>query len=297
MMALGCQFSFAQQEAQQSLYFFNPLLVNPGYAGSQEALTVTGIVRNQWTGFKGAPETQMLSIHTPLKNDHFGLGLSAINDQLGVSKNTGVFADFAYSIRLNQRNHRLVFGLKAGVDFYRSSLSSLAVNDRSDELYANGSNYTTQFFNAGAGIYYYGKRFYAGASTPRLLRNTASVSGENLLAQVNHYYAFGGIVLKLNSRVNMRPSFLVKYTANAPLSADVNLSFLLYDKLWLGGMYRYRSSAGANMMFRVSQALSIGYAYDFSLNAISQYSKGSHEIMLSYSLRSKSAGFVSPRYF
>lgn len=289
--------SFAQQEAQQSLYFFNPLLINPGYAGSQEALTVTGIVRNQWTGFKGAPLTQCLSIHTPLRNDHVALGLSVINDQLGVTKNTGVFADFAYSIRINSKNHRLVFGLKAGVDFYRSNLADLAVNDRTDELYVNGSNYSTQFFNAGAGVYYYGKRFYLGASTPRLLKNTLSVSGENILAQVNHYYAFGGLVVKLNSRINMRPSFILKYTANAPLSVDGNLSFLFYDKVWIGAMYRYNAAAGANIMFRVNQALGIGYAYDVSLSKISNYSKGSHELMLSYTLRGKSGGFVSPRYF
>lgn len=287
----------SQQEAQQSLYFFNPLLVNPGYAGSQEALSVTGIVRSQWVGFKGAPVTQCLSIHTPLKNDHFGLGLSFVNDQLGATKNTGIFADFAYSIRLNSKNHRLVLGLKAGVDLYRSNFSDLAVNDNTDELYANGYNYTRQFFNAGAGIYYYGKRFYLGASTPRLIKNSMKISGENILAQANHYYAFGGVVVKLNSRVNMRPSFMLKYTHNAPLSVDANLSFLLYDKVWIGGMYRYNSAAGANIMFKINQSFSVGYAYDFTLNAINNYSKGSHEIMLGYSLRSKSGGFISPRYF
>lgn len=43
--------AYSQQEARQSLYFFNPLPVNPGYAGSQAALSVTGIVRSQWVGF------------------------------------------------------------------------------------------------------------------------------------------------------------------------------------------------------------------------------------------------------
>lgn len=289
--------TYAQQETQQSLYFFNPLLVNPGYAGSQEALSVTGIVRSQWVGFKGAPKSQFLSIHTPLKNDHIGLGLSFVNDQLGATKNTGVFVDFAYSIRLNAKNHRLVFGLKAGVDFYRTNFSKLGVNDGTDGLYLNGYNYSTQFFNAGAGVYYYGKRFYIGASTPRLLDNSMNVSGTKVLTQVKHYYAFGGLVFKLNSRINMRPSFMLKYSQNAPLSVDANLSFLFYDKIWIGGMYRYNSAAGANIMFKINQGLSIGYAYDFTLNAINNYSSGSHEIMLSYNLNRKKGGFVSPRYF
>ena len=37
----------AQQETQHSMYFFNPVLLNPAYAGSQEAIQVTGTVRDQ----------------------------------------------------------------------------------------------------------------------------------------------------------------------------------------------------------------------------------------------------------
>jgi energy-converting hydrogenase Eha subunit B len=32
---------FAQQDAQTSMYFFNPLQFNPGYAGSRGALNIT----------------------------------------------------------------------------------------------------------------------------------------------------------------------------------------------------------------------------------------------------------------
>lgn len=297
MLCLVLTRSYSQQETQQSMYFFNPLLINPGYAGSQEALSVTGIVRSQWTGFKGAPKTQCLSIHSPLKNDHIALGLSFVNDQLGAIKNTGVFADFAYSARLNKKNHRLVFGLKAGMDFYRTEFSKLGVNDNTDALYLNGYNYSTQLFNVGGGIYYYGTRFYLGLSSPRLIKNSASIAGNNVELQSNHYYFFGGLVFKLNSRVNMRPSFIVKYNNNAPLSIDGNLSFLLYDKVWIGAMYRYNSAAGANIMLNVNQNFRIGYAYDFTLNSLRKYNSGSHEIMLSYTLKSKKGGFISPRYF
>lgn len=279
------------------MYFFNPVLINPGYAGSQEALVITGTLRDQWTNFKGAPKTQCLTLHSPLRKENIGLGLTVLNDQLGATKNTSAFADFSYSIRLNQRNHRLVFGLKAGMDYYRTDFSGLKINDNTDNVYTNGFNYSKTLFNMGAGIYYYGKRFYLGASTPRMIKNSLNLPSSQSAYQENHYYLFAGVVVKLNSGINMRPSFIVKYVNNAPLSVDGNLSFLFYDKIWVGAMYRYNSAAGANVMFNVNQNFRIGYAYDYTLNAIQNYSAGSHEIMISYDLRSRSKGFKSPRYF
>ena len=105
LLALGTVLK-AQQEAQHSMYFFNPVLINPAYAGSQEAIQVTGTVRDQWTGLKGAPKTQVLSIHSPLKTENIGIGLTVLNYQLGITKNTGVYADLAYSIKVNKRNNR-----------------------------------------------------------------------------------------------------------------------------------------------------------------------------------------------
>ena len=287
----------AQQETQHSMYFFNPVLLNPAYAGSQEAIQVTGTARDQWTGLKGAPKTQVLSIHSPLKIENIGLGLTVLNDQLGVTKNTGVYADMAYSIKVNKKNNRLDFGLKAGVDFLRQDFSNLRVNDNTDELYTEGFNYRKNLFNVGAGIYYYGKRHYLGVSTPRLVKNKINVNVDQKALQENHYYAFGGIVIQLNPAINMRPSFIVKYVNNAPLSIEGNLSFLFYDKIWIGAMYRHEAATGLNIMYNVSQNLRIGYAYDYQLTSLQKFSQGSHEIMLSYDLRSKAKGFKSPRYF
>ena len=58
----------AQQEAMFTHYSFNTLGVNPGYAGSRDALTVTGLHRSQWVSFPGAPVTQTLTLHAPIFN-------------------------------------------------------------------------------------------------------------------------------------------------------------------------------------------------------------------------------------
>jgi hypothetical protein len=69
MFVLGSAFQAnAQQEAMFTHYSFNTLGVNPGYAGSRDALTVTGLHRSQWVSFPGAPTTQTLTLHAPVFN-------------------------------------------------------------------------------------------------------------------------------------------------------------------------------------------------------------------------------------
>ena len=185
LLALGITLK-AQQETQHSMYFFNPVLLNPAYAGSQEALQITATVRDQWTGIKGAPKTQVLSLHTPLKTEHIGVGFTVLNDELGVTKNTGLYADLAYSVKVNKKNNRLAFGLKVGLDLFRQDFSNLRINDNTDQLYTDGFNYKKNLFNMGAGIYYYGKRHYIGISTPRLFKNKIDLAAGQTAIQENH---------------------------------------------------------------------------------------------------------------
>src|SRR5580704_2311273 len=88
----------AQQEANFSQYFFDPLTVNPAYAGSRGTFSGTLTYRNQWLGgITGSPVTQALDAHMPL-SDAIGVGLQVYNDQAGPLRVTAVTAIFTYSI-------------------------------------------------------------------------------------------------------------------------------------------------------------------------------------------------------
>ena len=69
--------SNAQQDPQYTHYMYNTLSVNPAYAGQRETLSVVGLHRTQWVGINGAPQTQSLGIHSPLRNERIGLGPKA----------------------------------------------------------------------------------------------------------------------------------------------------------------------------------------------------------------------------
>ena len=77
--------SDAQQQRLYTMFMFNKLGLNPGYAGYHEHGCLTAIYRNQWLGFEGAPETQVLSFHTPLGGKRIGLGFALSRETIGIS--------------------------------------------------------------------------------------------------------------------------------------------------------------------------------------------------------------------
>lgn len=107
----------AQQDAQYTQYMYNPMNVNPAYAGSRDVLSIFGMHRTQWLGLEGAPVTNTISIHTPLKESAFGLGLSIVNDKIGPSDENSISIDVAYRISLS--NSVLAFGLKGTSKFIK----------------------------------------------------------------------------------------------------------------------------------------------------------------------------------
>ncbi len=286
----------AQQDAMFSHYMYNTLWLNPAYAGTREALTVTGIHRSQWVGFDGAPQGQSLTMHSPMLNGKMGIGLSLLNDQIGPTKSTVVAIDLAYQIRLTQKS-KLAFGLKGLANFYRNDLSTLTLDQQNDVAFAQNVN--TTLLNLGAGLYYYRERFYVGISTPKLFENKLSNSTSSASKEQRHYFMIMGAVFNLSNALKLKPTIFVKATEGAPIQGDVTAMFLYKEKFNIGAMYRTGDAVGMLVGFNFTEQFYLGYSFDWSMaNTTGKYNSGSHEIMLRYDFIFKSkAKIKSPRYF
>lgn len=285
--------SFSQQLQQSSLYMYNSLYYNPGYAGSRNTLSTTLIQRNQWVGFKGAPSSQFVSVHTPLKNRRLGIGLHVNNDIIGSRKKFSVYGDLAGSIVLNKKEDRLSIGISAGLDNYQMNFASLYATDQNDQIAS--TNYSIIKPNVGFGVYYYGTKHYLGFSIPTLVENTTLETSINK----RHLVLTGGYVFKLNSVIDFKPSTIFKYVPGAPVSCDLNASFLAYKKFWVGGLYRLKEGVGLNLSLVINNLVTVGYAYDYPLNKLRTNQYGSHEfmILLDFSKFRNPSQIYSPRYF
>ncbi|MDP2387804.1 MAG: type IX secretion system membrane protein PorP/SprF [Bacteroidota bacterium] len=302
VLVVGASSIYAQQDPMFTHYMYNTLAVNPAYAGSRDALTITGLHRSQWLDFKGAPQSQTLTVHSPLKNEHIGLGLSVLNDKIGPTNNTSAYADFAYRIKLNEKS-KLALGMSGGAKFFQANLNTLNLDQTTDPTFQNNiSNRITP--NFGFGAYYSRERFYAGVSVPNLLQNSYSeinqTGGSTLIAkEQRHYFFIAGTVIKLTENLALKPTTLIKVTEAAPIQADLTASFLIGKKLLLGAMYRSGDAAGVLVGFDIIEQLHIGYSFDWSYGlSTARYNKGSHEVMLRYDFISAQKKQIhSPRYF
>lgn len=288
--------SFSQQDEQSSMYMFNPLLFNPAYAGSKNEINAVAVARSQWIGMKGAPQSQFISLHSPIKFRNMALGTHLSNDKIGARARTSAYLDYSYTLQLGNER-RLNFGISAGGDQISVDYSKLYALDPTDPQYLAS---ISQFkFNGGAGVYYHSNRFYAGLSVPRLVEGKL-YDGSVLLSGSyfkRHYFLTGGYVFPINSVIDLKTSVLVKMVSNAPITADVNANLFLYKKIWFGGMYRFNESIGMNAAYQIKEAFMFGYSFDYPINGLSSVRNfGSHEIMLSY-IFGKNRAYGSPRYF
>lgn len=286
--------TYSQQDPHYTQYMYNTMSVNPAYAGSKGYGVINLLARTQWVGFKGAPDSQILSFDTPLGYSNIGLGVNIVNDKLGPSNEIYLDANASYAIQTGE-NGSLSLGLKLGGRLLNIDWSKGNFN-KGDKLYE--TNINNKFMaTVGAGVYYYTPKAYVGLSVPNFLKrdyyddNVQSVAVERM-----HFFLIGGYVFDLTEKVKFKPATLFKIVSGAPISFDVSANFLFNNIFRAGISYRYNDSISALLGFQATEAFQIGYAYDLTTSNYSNYNSGTHEIMLRYELF-KGGGVKSPRFF
>jgi type IX secretion system PorP/SprF family membrane protein len=283
----------AQQLPQFTQYMYNTISINPAYAGNRDAVSVVGLHRSQWSGLAGAPQTQTLSIHSPLRNEQIGLGLSIINDKAGYENYTYAYGDFSYTINVNALT-TLSFGLKAGMSYY--NLDEDLLQDVDDPFF-NDDVFNRWTPNFGAGLFLSSQDWYVGLSAPKLINNDNNEHSEYVALEQVHYYLTGGYVFDLSNTWKLRPSTLLKATQGAPLSVDISSAFIYDEKVYLGANYRIDDAVGGFVDFQILPSFRVGYAYEYSISDLQPYTSGTHEILLIYEFRRQNTKYKSPRFF
>ncbi len=290
--------SSAQQDPMYTQYMENLVTINPAYAGSKDLLSMMVVSRHQWVSMPDAPVSNTFSINSPISELNMGLGFSVISDKVGPIKQTGFYVDYAYKLHFS-RQRTLALGMKGGVNFYDARLTDLSTNDPNDPVFASDIN--RNFLpNLGVGAFFYSNRYYIGLSIPKLIENEINknaVSTQNISKEQMHLFFMSGYVFDVNRILKFKPSILVKYVKNAPVSFDVGGTFLFYDKLWLGAIYRVGDSFAGLFQVQATKQLKIGYSYDLPINQLGAYNNGTHEVMISFDFDLKPDRVRSPRYF
>ncbi|MCH2199157.1 MAG: type IX secretion system membrane protein PorP/SprF [Flavobacteriales bacterium] len=285
-----------QQSPVLSQYMHHALPLNPAFAGSAESTTFALGYRKQWVGFSDAPRTHLLSAHTPAQNGKLGIGLTAWNDQFGVSKSTQIGGAFAY--RMPTRNANLSLGLAIHWVFGTDQWSEVITTEENDPQFVGG-NQTFGLPDAGFGLYYERQSAYLSFSVPSLLKRSYR-SGEGYVAEfemesVPTYFNMGG-ELKLTPMLALRPSAMLIASTQGIQQTDFNVIFRYDNRFDIGASYRTQRAVVGLIRYHINGQLSLAYAYDHWISAIASYQSGTHELTLRYDLVFECAA-RNPRFF
>ncbi|WP_420603082.1 type IX secretion system membrane protein PorP/SprF [Flagellimonas sp.] len=285
----------AQQDPQFTQYMYNTLSVNPAYAGSRGHLTALLMHRSQWVGVNGAPNTQVLAVDGPMGNN-VGLGLVLSHDALGPSSEVFVDANFSYTLKLDENDKKLSFGLKGGGRLFNVDFTKGLV-ENPDVAFQN--NIENKFFpTIGAGVYYHTAESYLGLAVPNFFSQDHYEGQEQEIATERlHYFLMGGKIIDLTPDIKFKPAFFVKWVPGAPIIADISANVMLMETFTAGLAYRWDDSFSALLGLQISPDLSVGYAYDLTTSDLRSYTSGTHEVFLRYEFKTVEKRLKSPRFY
>jgi type IX secretion system PorP/SprF family membrane protein len=279
----------AQQDPQFSLYMLNMLYYNPAYAGIPGSTNFTAIHRSQWLGYTstfdgaGAPNTQVISLNTPLSKLNSGVGLHIVNDNLGVINNLEGQASFAYHLAI--KKSILSFGVRGGFYSQTMDFDKYRYIDPGDPLLDHGQE-SQMRPDLAAGLFFRAEKYYAGFSTNHIIQSEFDFGDDSLRnALESHMYLTGGFSYDLSYDIVLKPSFLVKTDLNT-YSFELSLMATLRDRIWGGISYRQSDSMVGviGYSFMRDDSFKVGYGFDYVINAQEAKQPTSHEFLLSYTL-------------
>jgi type IX secretion system PorP/SprF family membrane protein len=304
----------AQIDPHFSQYYAYPLFLNPALTGVMNGdLRINGNFKNQYANINNAYQTGALSVDYRPTNK-VGLGFNVINQAAGdIGYNYfAAYGSFGYAVAVSNDGYKKVsFGVQAGLinrSFdaskaqYGSQFNPASGFDPTMPSNENFLNTNATIFDAGAGVFYYdgdpshNANLFGGISAAHLTRSKDPISDNSNTATILpvRLTAHAGVRIKASEYFDLTPHAIYIRQQKAEEKAVGAYSELKIDNdrgLILGGMYRFKDAAVANVGYHVN-SLIIGASYDFNTSSLNRatFGQGGLELSISYVFRRKIQG-------
>ncbi len=270
------------------------MFTNPAYAGMREGICINGLMRQQWAGFKdyyngenAAPQDYLITIDSPIKLLHGGLGGAIIQDKATYNW-SDISLLLSYSFHAELSIGTLGIGLGAVLKNRSIDGSKFRAVDETDDVLLK-SQQSDMRFDANLGFFFQSiNNYYVGVSFTNLLNSRyvkLDTQGEGHITNDRTIYLIGGYkyILPGDPRFEIEPSLLIQsdfISTQYNISATVNYN----TKFWGGLNYRYQESVGIMVGLRFKD-FRLGYGYDVNTKKLGV--PGSHEVSLNYCFKIK----------
>lgn len=305
------------QDVQYSQYYANPIYLNPALVGST-GLTRLGVnFRNQWPALDQTfiAYTAYVDHYEERWNSGFGLILQGANESFTETTWNEVGLAYSYRLRLST-NSFIQAGMQGSFiarDAYFGRVvlgSQLDINRGSIDYSGSGYAGESQVrdLDAHAGLVYYGRKTWLGASMAHLLQPDISYVVDGTSRLPRKLSLHGGY------RFNLAPGNVNDYFNNTDQERSFSVGFnykqqgqfsqldlgseFYFEPLALGLWYRglptkyglpNHESLVAMVGLEINSGLDVGYSFDFPISTYGLgRSGGSHEVSVRYVFSSQS---------
>lgn len=283
---LGSVTAKAQQLPLISNYLNTAYLFNPAYSGIDGKTEITVLNRRQWTDVQGSPETQFMSFNGNQNDLKFGYSGYAFNDVTDIVSRSGFYGSYAWHVKFSEENS-LSLGMGAGYVNNTINIAGIRVQDELDPVLYSQLNRGTFDLNFGFNLKF--GDFNIGAAVPNLLAPAIDFSDNYIISPFQYQY-MRHFVVNTQYDVQMQkglmtlsPYLTVRANQVTIPQIDAGLMFNHNEYFFVGAAYRSSYAVTGNAGVHLTENITMGYAYDFSLNTYGFALGNSHEFMLRYS--------------
>jgi len=291
----------AQSDPVFTQYMFNSQAINPAYAGMWEKVGFTSLIRKQWAGIDRSPLTEMISLHSPMKNEFVGMGLNISNDRYGLENRLSIFGDYAYEVSITPRT-RLRLGLKFGFLNYKNPLTQYKLYPDHEFDQAFAEDVDLKFLpNFGVGAIFYNEDYYISIAIPKLVKNDfqTNINNYSTQAEIRTLYLYTGYIFHISSTNNLvfKPTLMIRASMEVPLQFDLSANFMLYDRLWLGAILRSGDAICFISQIILDNNFRLGFAMDITYNELFPYQFGTYEFTVGFDIDFYGRKYLRAKYF
>lgn len=246
------------------MFWNNYTWYNPAMAGMQYKHEGSLNYRNQWDKVNGAPNTLTAGYTAKIDQIHGGAGVSGMYETIGFNRISKGLLHYSFHLPLG-KSSTLAIGLSAG-----------AYKTKVDLPFAN-VNSSLQF-TANFGVVYTYKQLVTGISVTRFNEGGIKVGPATYNSYRNFWY-FAQYTWDVSEQVALKPAVLLG-TNFTSTTINASLRAVLKQHYWAGVNYQSNESVGLMIGWDVLGKYRVGYSYDYTTNALSNVSRGTHEVVL-----------------
>lgn len=309
MLMIVCWKNAVAQDPEFSQYYAAPLVLNPAFAGTASDHRLIANHRNQWPSITNGFVTYAVSYDYNVHPLNSGVGVFVMTDRAGTAnlRSTSINLQYSYKVKLADK-WILSSGLNFGLGHRNLDFSKLVFGDQlefgdgdqgstpsDDPAFSNLQSST--YFDFGAGVLAYSRKFWFGFSAAHLNRPNRSLVEEEAVIPIKTS-VHGGVRIPLYNGIFKRdriaalmPSFVYKQQGNFD-QLDLG-TYLLYEPIILGVWYRgipirqnvadhVSHDAAVIVLGLQLQKFEVSYSYDVTVSQLGPISGGSHEIAVKY---------------